>query len=147
MRLKYRNFIFVIFTLSALSCENGKNEPETNFTPTLPSGKEFNISLNITPFLEIDEHPLNRSTSTPADGIYAVNVFWRGKGITSFQPYASDLFDNPYQIEIGLIKGYTYRFDCSFLEYKERPYHIVRNDSIFYGFLYIAKVRTISFFS
>ena len=42
-----------------------------------------------------------------ADGIYAVNVFWKGKGLTSFQPYASGLFDNPYRVEIGLIEGYV----------------------------------------
>ena len=68
-----------------------------------------------------------------ADGIYAVNVFWKGKGLTSFQPYASGLFDNPYRVEIGLIEGYVYRFDCSFLGYKDRPYYTIQSDSILYG--------------
>ena len=111
MLLKHWNLILIFLTFSIISCESSKNEPEVNSTPSFPVGREFNVSLNIAPFLEIAEQPLSRSTSTVADGIYAVNVFWKGKGLTSFQPYASGLFDNPYRVEIGLIEGYVYRFD------------------------------------
>jgi len=133
MLLKYWYFILLIFTFSIVSCENDKNEPEEDSTPLFPVGREFNVSLNIAPFLEVDEQPMSRSTTMLPDGIYAVNVFWKGKGLTSFQPYASGLFDNPHQVEIGLIEGYVYRFDCSFLEYKERPYREIKGDSILYG--------------
>ncbi len=133
MLLKHWNLILIFFIFSIISCESGKNEPEVNNTPSFPVGREFNVSLNIAPFLEVDEQPLGRSAFMLADGIYAVNVFWKGKGLTSFQPYASGLFDNPYRVEIGLIEGYVYRFDCSFLEYKERPHYKIQNDSIFYG--------------
>lgn len=133
MLLKYWYFILLIFTFSIVSCENDKNEPEEDSIPLFPVGKEFNVSLNIAPFLEVDEEPLSRSTTMLPNGIYAVNVFWKGKGLTSFQPYASGLFDNPYRVEIGLIEGYVYRFDCSFLEYKERPYREIQGDSILYG--------------
>ena len=133
MLLKHWNLILIFLTFSIISCESSKNEPEVNSTPSFPVGREFNVSLNIAPFLEIAEQPLSRSTSTVADGIYAVNVFWKGKGLTSFQPYASGLFDNPYRVEIGLIEGYVYRFDCSFLGYKDRPYYTIQSDSILYG--------------
>ena len=133
MLLKHWNLILIFLTFSIISCESSKNEPEVNSTPSFPVGREFNVSLNIAPFLEVAEQPLNRSTSTVADGIYAVNVFWKGKGLTSFQPYASGLFDNPYRVEIGLIEGYVYRFDCSFLGYKDRPYYTIQSDSILYG--------------
>lgn len=123
----------LFLTFSIISCESSKNEPEVNSTPSFPVGREFNVSLNIAPFLEVAEQPLSRSTSMVADGIYAVNVFWKGKGLTSFQPYASGLFDNPYRVEIGLIEGYVYRFDCSFLGYKDRPYYTIQSDSILYG--------------
>lgn len=133
MLLKHWNLILIFLTFSIISCESSKNEPEVNSTPSFPVGREFNVSLNIAPFLEVAEQPLSRSTSTVADGIYAVNVFWKGKGLTSFQPYASGLFDNPYRVEIGLIEGYVYRFDCSFLGYKDRPYYTIQSDSILYG--------------
>ena len=133
MLLKHWNLILIFLTFSIISCESSKNEPEVNSTPSFPVGRKFNVSLNIAPFLEVAEQPLSRSTSTVADGIYAVNVFWKGKGLTSFQPYASGLFDNPYRVEIGLIEGYVYRFDCSFLGYKDRPYYTIQSDSILYG--------------
>lgn len=133
MLLKHWNLILIFLTFSIISCESSKNEPEVNSTPSFPVGREFNVSLNIAPFLEVAEQPLSRSTSMVADGIYAVNVFWKGKGLTSFQPYASGLFDNPYRVEIGLIEGYVYRFDCSFLGYKDRPYYTIQSDSILYG--------------
>ena len=100
MLLKHWNLILIFLTFSIISCESSKNEPEVNSTPSFPVGREFNVSLNIAPFLEVAEQPLSRSTSMVADGIYAVNVFWKGKGLTSFQPYASGLFDNPYRVEI-----------------------------------------------
>lgn len=133
MLLRYWHFALIILTLLATSCESGNNEPAVDSTPFFPVGKEFNVSLNIAPFLEVDEQPLGRSVTFLPGGLYAVNVFWRGKGITSFQPYASGLFDNPYEVEIGLIEGYTYRFDCSFLNYKECPYYKIENNIPLYG--------------
>ena len=78
MLLKHWNLILIFLTFSIISCESSKNEPEVNSTPSFPVGREFNVSLNIAPFLEVAEQPLSRSTSTVADGIYAVNVFWKG---------------------------------------------------------------------
>lgn len=134
MLLKHWHLALIIFTFLAISCENDKNEPEVNSTPLYPVGKEFNVCLNIAPFLEVDEQPLGRSfTSNLPGGLYAVNVFWKGKALPSFQPYASGLFDDPYKVEIGLIEGYTYRFDCSFLGYGECPYSKIENNTPLYG--------------
>lgn len=134
MLLKHWHFALIIFIFLATSCEGDKNDTTVDSAPLFPVGKEFNVSLNIAPFLEVDEQPLGRSvTSSLPDGLYAVNVFWRGKSLTSFQPYASGLFDNPYRAEIGLIEGYTYRFDCSFLAYKDSPYYKAENDIPLYG--------------
>jgi len=124
MLLKHWNLILIFLTFSIISCESSKNEPEVNSTPSFPVGREFNVSLNIAPFLEVAEQPLSRSTSTVADGIYAVNVFWKGKGLTSFQPYASGLFDNPYRVEIGLIEGYVYRLTAASWDIKTA--HIIQ---------------------
>ena len=33
-----------------------ENEPEVNSTPSFPVGREFNVSLNIAPFLEVAEN-------------------------------------------------------------------------------------------
>ena len=118
MLLKHWHFALITIIFLTISCGSDKDEPAVSSTPPFPVGKEFNVSLDIAPFLEVDEQPLGRSvTSDLPGGLYAVNVFWKGKGLSSFQPYASGLFDDPYRVEIGLIVGYTYRFDCSFLDY------------------------------
>lgn len=134
MLLKHWHFALIIFIFLTTSCEGDKNETTVDSTLLFPVGKEFNVSLDIAPFLEVDEQPLGRSVaSSLPGGSYAVNVFWKGKSLTSFQPYASGLFDDPYRVEIGLIEGYTYRFDCSFLDYKDAPYCKVENDIPLYG--------------
>lgn len=128
-----RYFILTVFAFFILSCENSKSESEISSAPLYPVGREYKVSLNIAPFLEIGEEPLGRASTPLPGGLYAVNVFWKGKGITSFQPYASGLFGNPHRVEIGLIEGYVYRFDCSFLGSEELPYYETRNDSTLYG--------------
>lgn len=134
MLLKHWHFALITIIFLTTSCGSDKDEPAVSSTPPFPVGKEFNVSLDIAPFLEVDEQPLGRSvTSDLPGGLYAVNVFWKGKGLSSFQPYASGLFDDPYRVEIGLIVGYTYRFDCSFLDYKDSPYGKVENDIPLYG--------------
>lgn len=79
--------------------------------------------LKIGPSIEYEESPLSRtdSKSELKPGIYAINVFWKGNN-TSYQPYASGLFNDISTVEIGLIKGYEYRFDCTFLANDELPY-------------------------
>ena len=57
MLLKHWNLILIFLTFSIISCESSKNEPEVNSTPSFPVGREFNVSLNIAPFLEIAEQP------------------------------------------------------------------------------------------
>lgn len=131
--MKHSYLLLLVFTLSLLSCEKSDNNVDINTPPLFPVGKEFNTRLSISPFLESEEQPLSRSTSYLPNGLYAVNVFWKGKGIASFQPYASGLFDNPYNVEIGLIEGYTYRFDCSFLSDNELPYYEIKNNERYYG--------------
>lgn len=132
MLLKYCYTALVLFTFLFISCDTDQNESESNF-PLYPVGRELNVNLNIAPFLEVDEQPLARSLSALPEGLYAVNVFWKGKGLTSFQPYASGLFNSPYGVEIGLIEGYTYRFDCGFLASDEVPYSKRENGKTLYG--------------
>lgn len=135
MLLKYYYLVLVIFTFSVLiiSCENNKNEPEITSGSPYPLGKKYNVSLNIAPFLEVEEKPLSRSNTELPNGLYAVNVFWSGKSMNSYQPYASGLFDDPSLIEIGLIEGYTYRFDCSYIGCRDITYHEIQNDTLRYG--------------
>lgn len=77
---------------------------------------------------------MSRTTNGSPDGLYAINVFWLGKGLTSYQPYVSGLFNDVTQVNISLIDGYKYRFDCTFLESDELPHHIYDEDGdIKYG--------------
>mgnify|MGYP000758690222 FL=1 len=46
-----------------------------------------------------------------------------GKKGSTFQPYATGLFEDISDISIGLIEGYIYRFDCTFLKKNELPYN------------------------
>lgn len=106
-------FIALIWMILFSSCSDENNTPDIN-------GKEIWIGLQIGPSLEYDSQPLSRATVQEA-GIYAVNVFWK-KGST-FQPYATGLFEYISDISIGLIEGYIYRFDCTFLKKNELPYN------------------------
>ena len=106
-------FIALIWMILFSSCSDENNTPDIN-------GKEIWIGLQIGPSLEYDSQLLSRATVQEA-GIYAVNVFWK-KGST-FQPYATGLFEDISDISIGLIEGYIYRFDCTFLKKNELPYN------------------------
>ena len=106
-------FIALIWMILFSSCSDENKTPDIN-------GKEIWIGLQIGPSLEYDSQPLSRATVQEA-GIYAVNVFWK-KGST-FQPYATGLFEYISDISIGLIEGYIYRFDCTFLKKNELPYN------------------------
>ena len=79
MLLKHWNLILIFLTFSIISCESSKNEPEVNSTPSFPVGREFNVSLNIAPFLEVAEQPLSRSTSMVADGYMQLMFFGKEK--------------------------------------------------------------------
>lgn len=110
-----------IFLLLSSFLISSCNEEETS----LVAKDEIIIAqLKISPSIEYEEDPLSRAEpiSNLDAGIYAINVFWKGKAITSYQPYASGLFDNISNVKIGLIVGYEYRFDCMFLAQNELPY-------------------------
>ena len=80
MLLKHWHFALITIIFLTTSCGSDKDEPAVSSTPPFPVGKEFNVSLDIAPFLEVDEQPLGRSvTSDLPGGLYAVNVFWKGK--------------------------------------------------------------------
>jgi len=80
MLLKHWHFALIIFVFLTTSCEGDKNETTVESALLFPVGKEFNVSLDIAPFLEVDEQPLGRSVaSSLPGGLYAVNVFWKGK--------------------------------------------------------------------
>lgn len=132
IKIWYRGMITICCCL-LISCEKNENKPYIDADPLFPVGKEINVSLKITPSLEQEEEPLSRVGATPSTGLYAVNVFWKGKGLKNYQPYASGLFDDISQVNIGLIEGYLYRFDCGFLAGGELPYQEERNDTLFYG--------------
>lgn len=133
MKLVIKHLFFGLLCFSLSSCEQDKEISDKNSNTLFPVGKEVNVNLQINPSLESDEEPLSRSSATEQQGVYAVNVFWKGKGLTSYQPYASGLFSDISNINIGLIEGYFYRFDCSFLGENELPYDNSENDTIFYG--------------
>ncbi|MDD3036990.1 hypothetical protein [Bacteroides sp.] len=130
--MKIKNWYLYILVIVIVSCNNDNNELNENPFPNFPIGKEINVSLIVSPTLEQDTEPLIR-TSFNKSGLYAINVFWKGKGITYYQPYASGLFDNISDINIGLIEGYKYRFDCGFLEQSELPFHRTQDGQILYG--------------
>ena len=104
------------------------------FAIGLAAKKKYSFLCLIPYYIEHDYwHSVVGGIERARQELRPFNVFWKGKGLTSFQPYASGLFDNPYRVEIGLIEGYVYRFDCSFLGYKDRPYYTIQSDSILYG--------------
>lgn len=111
-------FIFLLLCgLLISSCS--KEEPSF-----VPKDEIIMAQLKIGPSIEYEESPLSRtdSKSELEPGIYAINVFWKGKNLTSYQPYASGLFNDISTVKIGLIEGYEYRFDCTFLANNELPY-------------------------
>lgn len=105
----YKLSILIAWTIILSSCVKQEDNILTN-------NKEIIVGLQITPTLEHDSRPLSKALATE-DGIYAVNVFWK-KG-SSYLPYATGLFDNISNISIGLIEGYLYRFDCTYINRNE----------------------------
>ena len=119
------------------SCENDQRGGSDDKRIPYPEGKEIPVRLEIGPSLETEVQPMSRAVNDK--GHYAVKVFWKGKGINAYQPYASGLFDDISNITIGLIEGYKYRFDCSFLRNDELPYQRVVNDTAYYGLPFALK--------
>ena len=134
MRLTISYFLIPVFCFFLFSCEQNNDLPEEAPGSLFPVGKEVNVNLQISPALENEEQPLERAVGITDPGLYAINVFWKSQNAnSSYLPYASGLFDNTSNINIGLIEGYTYRFDCSYLAENELPFHQEWNDTIYYG--------------
>ena len=130
--MKIKKWYLSILIILSASCNSDINESNENPSPNFPIGKEVNVSLIISPTLEQDTEPLARS-SFNEPGLYAINVFWKKEGISNYQPYASGLFDNISNVNIGLIEGYKYRFDCGFLKLDEQPFYKRQDNQVFYG--------------
>ena len=119
MKLRFTALILLPAIFIIASCSNDENADYPEIQETTSQ-----ISLAIEPSIEQSEIPMVRASSSTSRGLYAINVYWQGKGLTSYQPYVSGLFNDVSQIDISLIDGYKYRFDCSFLEESELPYSI-----------------------
>ena len=98
------------------------------------------VDMNISAAIEQSDIPipssrnLHTSSSGLPDGVFAVNILYKGKAINNYQPYAAGLYDNPYSsMQIKLIAGYEYRFDCSFLSFSDISIIDQSNDTCFYG--------------
>lgn len=128
MKLRFTALILLPAILIIASC----NDEEYTDYPEIQETTS-QISLAIAPSIEQSEIPMVRANASPSSGLYAINVYWQGKGLTSYQPYVSGLFNDVSQIDISLIDGYKYRFDCSFLEESELPYSISEDGITKYG--------------
>lgn len=129
MKLRFTAFLIllpVIFITASCSNDENADYPEVQETTS-------QVSLTIAPSIEQSEMPMVRANSSVSNGLYAINVYWQGKGLTSYQPYVSGLFNDVSQVAISLIDGYRYRFDCSFLEESELPYSISEDGITKYG--------------
>lgn len=80
-------------------------------------GDEQTFHLKLIPDLENVQTPLTRQTSA---GLYAINVLRRESN--SWEPYATGLFNDVSDISIGLVPGYEYKFDCTFVPQHQLPY-------------------------
>lgn len=129
MKLRFTSFALSLIVLIIVSCNS---DEILNHSIVPEETTTSQVSLCIAPTIEQSDMPMTR-TNTAHHGLYAINVFWQGKGLTSYQPYVSGLFDNVSQIEISLIDGYQYRFDCSFLGEDELPYYIIEDGLAKYG--------------
>lgn len=129
MKLRFTSFALFLIALIIVSCNNDEN---LNHSIVPEETTTSQVSLCILPAIEQSDMPMARA-NTAHRGLYAINVLWQGKGLTSYQPYVSGLFDDISQIEISLIDGYKYRFDCSFLVEDELPCYIIEDELIKYG--------------
>ena len=126
MKLRFTALILLPAIFIIASCSNDENADYPEIQETTSQ-----ISLAIEPSIEQSEIPMVRASSSTSRGLYAINVYWQGKGLTSYQPYVSGLFNDVSQIDISLIDGYKYRFDCSFLEESEPDiYNAIKRDAL-----------------
>lgn len=112
--LRLHNLLSLLLLLIVLF--SACTQEEDNMT----TGKIIQVGLQVNPSLEHDSQPLSRAAALE-DGLYAINVLWKKNN--AFQPYATGLFNDISNVNIGLIEGYTYRFDCTFLKNDELCYN------------------------
>lgn len=112
--LRLHNLLSLLLLLIVLF--SACTQEEDNMT----TGKVIQVGLQVNPSLEHDFQPLSRAVALE-NGLYAINVLWKKNN--AFQPYATGLFNDISNVNIGLIEGYTYRFDCTFLKNDELCYN------------------------
>mgnify|MGYP001221350686 CR=1 FL=1 len=96
MKLRFTALILLPAIFIIASCSNDENADYPEIQETTSQ-----ISLAIEPSIEQSEIPMVRASSSTSRGLYAINVYWQGKGLTSYQPYVSGLFNDVSQIDIS----------------------------------------------
>ena len=114
--MKIFRLIGILFIGSTLfSCSNSDDE-------LLPKEQEQNdqetytISFDLGgEFISTSETPLSRVGEKLKKRIYGINVYYKEDNGT-YKNYAYGLFDNIGDMNISLISGYKYKFECTLVE-------------------------------
>lgn len=78
--------------------------------------KEYTVSLGFSyEDAKIEESPLSKAETVPSNDIYAIQVKSTPIEGGSSNYYAYGLFSNKSNMQIKLLAGYKYNFECTFI--------------------------------
>lgn len=108
MRILF-SILSVLLCLYSCSGGNGIIEEPTIEKPTNP--KEYIVSLGFSgEITNIEESPLSRAVT---NDLYGIQVYSKPSSGGEYKPYAYGLFDDKANMNIKLLEGYKYKFECT----------------------------------
>lgn len=106
-------FSILSVLLCLYSCSGGNSiiEEPTIEKPTNP--KEYIVNLGFSgEITNIEESPLSRAVT---NDLYGIQVYSKPSSGSEYKPYAYGLFDDKANINIKLLEGYNYKFECTMI--------------------------------
>jgi hypothetical protein len=108
MRILF-SILSVLLCLYSCSGGNGIIEEPAIEKPTNP--KEYIVSLGFSgEITNIEESPLSRAVT---NDLYGIQVYSKPSSGGEYKPYAYGLFDDKANMNIKLLEGYKYKFECT----------------------------------
>lgn len=112
--MKLLNLVFLI-SLVLTSCSKDINLPDADLGDSQESPKEYLVKLSVSGEITSELSPITKSLST--DDAYGINVYYDKNGDGNIvDKYAWGLFDNTDDMEISLLSGHQYSFECTLIK-------------------------------
>lgn len=112
--MKYKFYLLPLlcmFIMAACSSD----ETENIIAPPNESPEMYTVSLNFSGDIEVSQEPLGRGTAT--NDVYGINVYYdKEKDGDCNDIYGYGVFNNEEDMNIALLAGYKYKFECTLVK-------------------------------